>query len=53
MPARVYGGAFHAQKPTFIVTRMWDETTFVTDDIYVAVRRLAREFAEQAELEHA
>lgn len=46
-PARVYGGAFHAQKPTFLATRAWDETTFATDDIYVAVRRLAKEYGEQ------
>jgi hypothetical protein len=45
-PARVYGGTFRAQKPAFLATRAWDEATFVTDDIYVAVRRLAREYAE-------
>lgn len=45
-PARVYGGAFHAQKPTFLATRAWNETTFATDDIYVAVRRLAKERRE-------
>jgi very-short-patch-repair endonuclease len=48
-PARVYGGAFHAQKPTYQATRGWDETTFLTDDIYAAVRRLAREYAERSE----
>jgi very-short-patch-repair endonuclease len=47
-PARVYGGAFHAKKPSFLATRAWNEATFVTDDIYAAVRRLAREFAEHA-----
>jgi hypothetical protein len=34
-------------------TRAWDDTTFVTDDIYIAVRWLAYEFAEYAGLELA
>jgi hypothetical protein len=36
------------QKPTFLATRAWDDSTFVTDDIYAAVHRLAREHAEHA-----
>jgi hypothetical protein len=52
-PARVYGGTFHAQKPTFLATRAWDESTFITDDIYVAVRRLARAYTEHTEQEPA
>ncbi|MGH7010400.1 MAG: hypothetical protein ACREEX_06140, partial [Caulobacteraceae bacterium] len=44
-PARIYGGAFSAPKPEFLGTRAWDESTFKTDDIYVAVRRLAKENA--------
>lgn len=45
--AHVYGSTFKAEKPQFRVTRYWDETTFNSDDIYAAVRRLASNFREQ------
>ncbi|WP_374576430.1 DUF4011 domain-containing protein [Phenylobacterium sp.] len=49
--AKVYAGAFQAQKPQFEVTRYWDESTFICDDIYVAVRKLASNYRELARVE--
>jgi hypothetical protein len=46
-PARIFHKGVGAQKPEFVVTREWNETTFVVDDIYMAVRRLDLEWNEE------
>ncbi len=42
-PAKVFGGSVRAPLPEYRATREWDQSTFITSDIYEAVRRLGRE----------
>jgi hypothetical protein len=45
-PAKIFGGAVRAPVPEYKATRGWNQTSFITRDIYDAVRRLAREYGE-------
>lgn len=45
--ANVYDSNFKVDKPSFRVTRYWDETSFNSDDIYAAVRKLASNYRER------